>query len=98
MPSLWWDWKQFELSPAADDIGEMLAGVAQQLRVAGFTGVAVSEDVHGFKGEFIAAVVYLLIGGRTFWQVTAVGGDGSEKEAQAELAAVQQAIDKVEFL
>jgi hypothetical protein len=35
MPSLWWDWKQFELSPAADDIGEMLEGVALQLRGAG---------------------------------------------------------------
>jgi hypothetical protein len=30
--------------------------------------------------------------------VTAVGGDGSENEAHAELAAVQQAIDKVTFL
>jgi hypothetical protein len=98
MAALWWDWKQFELSEAAEDIGEMYEGIAQGLERAGYTGVAKAEDVHGFKGDFIAAVVYLFISGRTFWQVIAVGGDGSAAEGQGELAQVQTVINQVEFL
>ncbi len=93
MPALWWDWKQFELSEAAEDIGEMLGGVASGLKGAGYTGVAVAEDVHGFKADYMVAVVYLFIAGRSFWQVIAVV-DGPE----AEIKQVQKVIDEVAFL
>jgi hypothetical protein len=33
---------------------------------AGYTGVQHAEDVHGLKGDFILAAVYLYIGGRIF--------------------------------
>jgi hypothetical protein len=93
MPALWWNWKQFELTEAADGIGEMLEGIASGLERAGYTGVAVAEDVHGFKADFMVAVVYLFISGRNFWQVIAVV-DGPESEIQE----VQQVINQVEFL
>ena len=57
------------------------------------------KDVHGFKGDFIVAVVYLPISGRNFWQVMACGGNGgSETEAQAELNEVQAIINNIKFL
>ncbi len=93
MAGLWWNWKEFELSPAAEGIGEMLEGIAGELERAGYTGVAVAEDVHGFKEDFMVAVVYLSISGSNFWQVIAVV-DGPETEIQQ----VQEAINQVEFL
>ena len=93
MPALWWNWNQIELSEAADDIGEMLQGIASGLKRAGYTGVAVAEDVHAFKDDFMVAVVYLFISGRSFWQLIAVV-DGAE----AEIQQVQQVINEVEFL
>jgi hypothetical protein len=93
MPGLWWNWKQFELSAAADDIGQMLQGIGAELRRAGYTGVAVAEDVHGFKENFMVAVLYLEISDRNFWQVIAVI-DGPESVIQQ---VQEQVIDKVSF-
>ncbi len=99
MASLWWRWSQFSLTQAADGIGEMYSGIARGLSGAGYTGVQQAEDVHGFKGDFIVAVVYLPISGRNFWQVMACGGNGgSENEAQAELNEVQNIINNIKFL
>lgn len=98
MPSLWWRWSQYELSEAAEDIGEVYQGIAQGLTQAGYTGVQQAADVHGFKGDFIVAVVYLIISGRNFWQVIACGGTGSESEATGILNQVQSIISKLAFL
>jgi len=99
MASLFFRSSQFTLSEAADDIGEMYSAIADGLSNAGYTGVQHAEDVHGFKGNFIVAVVYLLIGNRNFWQVIACGGNGgSEAEAQADLDEVQNIINNVNFL
>lgn len=97
MASLWWRWSQYELSEAAQDIGEVYDGITQGLTEAGYAGVQHAEDVHGFKGDFIVAVVYLFIGGRNFWQVMACGGTGSESEAQGILNEVQSLINRLRF-
>jgi hypothetical protein len=98
MPSLWWNWSQYTLSPAAGDIGEVYEGIAQGLITLGYTGVQQAADVHGVKGDFIIAVTYLPISGQNFWQVMACGGDGAEAEAQAELNEVQNVINNMKFL
>ena len=98
MASLWWNWSQYTLSDAAEDIGEVYQGIAQGLSGRGYTGVQVASDVHGFKGNFLVAVVYLYIGGRNFWQVIACGGDGSEAEAQGDIQEVIQIINSLTFL
>jgi hypothetical protein len=98
MASLWWRWSEYTLSDAAEDIGDVYDGITQGLSNLGYTGVQHGEDVHGFKGDFILAVVYLYIGGRNFWQVIACGGSGSEDEAQAKLNEVQNMISNLKFL
>jgi hypothetical protein len=67
-------------------------------RAAGFTGVAVAEDVHADSRATSLLPSFIFIAAPTFSQVTAVGGDGSEGGAQNELKAVQQAIDNVKSL
>jgi len=98
MASLWWTFSQYTLSEANEDIGEVYGAIAQGLPTLGYTGVQRAEDVHGFKGDFILAVVYLYIGGRNFWQGIACGGSGSESEAQAEMNEVQNMINHLTFL
>lgn len=98
MASLWWNWSQYTLSDAAEDIGEVYEGIANGLPGLGYTGVQAAEDVHGFKGNFLLAVVYLYISDRNFWQVIACGGDGSEAEAQSDINEVIQMINNFAFL
>jgi len=98
MPTLWWSWSEFTLPVAAEDIGEVYSGIAEGLTNAGYTDVRVAEDVHGVKGDFIDAVIYLFIGNRNFWQVIASGGDGSVADAQAEVAEVQSIINQITYL
>jgi hypothetical protein len=98
MASLWWRWSQYTLSDAAEDIGEVYEGIVPGLTQLGYTGVQKAADVHGFKGDFLLAVVYLEISGRNFWQVIACGGSGSEDEAQTELNEVQKMISNLSFL
>jgi hypothetical protein len=98
MAALWWDWSRYTLSAAAGDIGEVYAAIAQQLPGLGYAGVQVAEDVHGLKGDFLLAVVYLYISDRSFWQVVACGGNGSQNEAQAEIAEVKNMIANLLFL
>jgi hypothetical protein len=54
--------------------------------------------VHGAKGQFLLAVVYLPISGRTFWQVVACGGSGTVADAQAEVTEVTKMIGGLKFL
>jgi hypothetical protein len=99
MASLWWDWSEYTLSQAAQDIGDVKQAIAQGLPRLGYSGVALAADVHGVKGDFIVAVVYLLIGGRNFWQVIACGGNGgTQAEAQAEINEVKKMISQFKFL
>jgi hypothetical protein len=98
MASLWWRWSEYTLSDAAEDIGEVYDGITEGLTSLGYTGVQHAEDVHGCKGDFILAVVYLYISGQNFWQVMACGGSGTESEAQTELSEVQNMINKLTFL
>ena len=41
---------------------------------------------------------YLPIGGRKFWQVIAVGGDGKQAQATSEIDGLQSIIDSLKFL
>jgi hypothetical protein len=100
MAELYWNWKTFELSEAADDIGEMYDGLVQQMQLAGWQDVQHQEDVHGYKPgiDLFAAVLYLPIAGRQFWQIIAVGGDANEQQSQQEIQEIQQLINQVAFL
>jgi len=98
MPTLWWSWSEFTLPDAAEDIGDVYSGIAQGLSAAGYTSVKVAEDVHGVKGDFIVAVIYLFISNKNFWQVIACGGDGSVADAQAEVNEVQTIISQITYL
>jgi len=100
MAELYWNWKTFELSAAADDIGEMYDGIVQQMQQAGWQDVQHQEDVHGYKRgiDLFAAVLYLPIAGREFWQIIAVGGDATGQQAQQEINEIQQLINQVQFL
>jgi hypothetical protein len=42
--------------------------------------------------------MFLPISGANFWQVIAVGGDGTETQGLAELEAIQKTIAGLEFL
>jgi len=83
MATLWWSWSQYTLSEASEDIGEVIQAIAQELPSLRYTSVQLAEDLHGFKGDFLLAVVYLYIGGRNFWQVAACRVNGTVAEAQA---------------
>ena len=48
--------------------------------------------------DFFAAILFLYMGGQNFWQVVAVGGDGTEAQAQAEIANIKGIINGLEFL
>ena len=95
MANLWWRWNEFQLSEAAEDIGEMYGAIVEGLPGLGYTGVQHAEDVHGRKGDFILAIVYLPIAGRNFWQVMSCSGSGDH---QTEFNAVQNMINNFAFL
>lgn len=97
---LYWSWQEYELSPAAENIGfvrEALAGAMQQ---NGWEDVAYSEDVHGYKPgiPLVAAILFLFKSGSTYWQIIAVGGSGSKAQALEEIAQIQQLIANLHFL
>jgi hypothetical protein len=60
MATLWWEWDKYTLSDPNEDIGEVMRAIAGSLPGLGYTGVQVAEDVHGFKGDFLLAVIYLI--------------------------------------
>jgi hypothetical protein len=100
MAELWWSANGYELSPAAGNIGTVKEVLGNALTQNGYQGVAVGGDVHGFKPgiDFFAAVMFLPISGANFWQVVAVGGDGTAAQGQGELSNIQSIIAGLKFL
>lgn len=101
MAELYWASQKYELSEASEDIGEVYGSLAHQMQVQGWQGVQHQQDVHGFKPgiDLFAAVQFLYVGGREFWQVIAVGGgNASADQAQQELKELQNIIANLRFL
>jgi len=101
MAELYWAWQQYELSEASEDIGEVYGALVQQMQAQGWADVQHQQDVHGFKPgiDLFAAVVFLSIGGRSFWQVIAVGGGtATAEQAQQEIQQLQSIIGHLQFL
>jgi hypothetical protein len=101
MAELFWEAQHYELSESAESIGDVLGSLAKSMSDAGWQGVERQADVHGFKPgiDLFAAVQFLFIGGRQFWQVIAVaGGSGTAQQAQQELAELNSIIAHLHFL
>jgi hypothetical protein len=101
MAELYWAWQKYDLSEAAENIGDVYGALAQEMQRQGWSGVQHQEDVHGFKSgiDLFAAVVFLYIGGRSFWQVIAVGGgNATGAQAQQEIKELQNIIAHLAFL
>ena len=101
MAELYWDWQQYELPQAAEDIGDVYGALASAMQDQGWQGVQQQADVHGYKSgiDLFAAVVFLFIGGRAFWQVVAVGGgSATEQQAQQELGELNNIVANLAFL
>src|ERR1700722_7350746 len=99
MAELWWSATGYEVSPAAGSIGVAEDVLANALTQSGYEGVSPGV-LHGFKPGvvFFAAVMFLPISRANFWQVVAVGGDGSEAQGLAELENIQSIIAGLKFL
>ncbi len=101
MAELYWDWAQYELSAASENIGEVYSAVGNQMQQNGWQGVQHGADLHGFKPgiDLFAAVVFLFIGNRSFWRVIAVGGgSATAAQAQQEIAEIKNIIANLHFL
>jgi len=101
MAELYWAWQKYDLSEAAENIGDVYGALAQEMQRQGWSRVQHQEDVHGFKSgiDLFAAVVFLYIGGRSFWQVSAVGGgNATGAQAQQEIKELQSIIAHLAFL
>lgn len=104
MATLWWAWSQYE----SENIRGVMTVLGNTLEKNGYQDVVVSpqtatnpgQDVHAFKPgiDFFAGILFLYTGGQNFWQVVAVGGDGTEAQAQAEIANIQSIIAGIKFL
>ena len=49
MAELYWAWQKYDLSEAAENIGDVYGALAQEMQRQGWSGVQHQEDVHGFK-------------------------------------------------
>jgi|ERR1700722_8774018 len=100
MAELYWAWTPYQLSDAAEDIGDVYEGLQQAMEQHGWTDVQIAEDIHGYKPgiDLFAAVVFLFCGGRTFWQVISVGGDATSSQASQEIQQLESLINGLEFL
>jgi len=101
MAELYWAWQGYELSEAAEDIGEVYEGIVQAMQEQGWEGVQHQEDVHGYKPgvDLFASIVFLYVGGQNFWQVIAVGGgSATEAQAQQEIEQLKNIVAELEFL
>lgn len=100
MAELYWAAHHYELSPAAENIGDVYSAIAQSMTQHGWQGVQHGSDVHGYKPgiDLFAAVLYLYVGGSTFWQIISVGGDATKAQAQSEIQALQSIISNLAFL
>jgi hypothetical protein len=101
MAELYWESQQYGLSEAADNIGEVYISLVQEMEAQGWKGVQHQQDVHGYKPgiDLFAAVQFLPISGRSFWQVIAVGGGtATAAQAQQEIQQLQSIIAHIAFL
>ena len=101
MAELFWTFQKYELSQAAESIGDVYGALASEMTKRGWKGVEHQQDVHGYKPgiDLFAAVVFLYIGGREFWQGVAVGGgSATPQQAQQELTELQNIIAGLKFL
>ena len=101
MAELFWAAQEYELSLAAESIGDVYGALAQTMQQQGWEGVQHQQDVHGYKPgiDLFAAVMFLPIQGRNFWQVIAVGGgSASAAQAQQEIGQLQAIIAGLVFL
>jgi hypothetical protein len=94
----WWNWSKYTVSPAAGTIGDVMQVISQELPGIGYSNVQRTADVHGTKGNFVLAVVYLHISGPTYWQVVACGGHDTVAKAQSEVNEVTKMISNLTFL
>lgn len=98
MPGLYWRSNPYTLNPAAEDIGDVYAGIVSSLPGLGYTGIAQSQDdVHGVKGDFFVVVTFLYIGDRNFFRVAMLAFDGPAEPANAELQKIINMIDNLVF-
>lgn len=101
MAELYWAWQPYELSDAAEDIGDVYDGLVQEMQAQGWADVQHQADVHGYRPgiDLFAAVVFLNISGRSFWQVIAVGGGtATAGQATQEIQQLQSIIANLAFL
>jgi hypothetical protein len=101
MAELFWTFQKYELSEAAESIGDVYVSLVSEMNKRGWKGVEHQQDVHGYKPgiDLFAAVVFLFIGGREFWQGIAVGGgSATQQQAQQELTELQNIIAGLKFL
>lgn len=101
MAELFWSFQGYELSAAAESIGDVYVAVANEMTNNGWKGVEHQQDVHGYKPgiDLFAAVVFLPISGNEFWQGIAVGGgSATQQQAQQELSELQNIIANLHFL
>ncbi|HKP40671.1 hypothetical protein [Mycobacterium sp.] len=101
MAELFWTFQKYQLSAAAEGIGDVYAALVSQMKKKGWKGVEHQQDVHGYKPgiDLFAAVVFLRISGSQFWQGIAVGGgNATQQQAQQELTELQNIIAGLTFL
>jgi hypothetical protein len=102
MAELYWEFQQYEMSAAAEDIGDVYGALSSAMGQNGWEGVQHQGDVHGYKPgiDLFAAIAFLEIGtGTTFWQAIAVGGGmATQAQAQQEIQELQSIIANLEFL
>ena len=101
MAELYWDFQQYELSEASEGIGEVYSGVAGEMQQKGWEGVQHQQDLHGYKPgiDLFAAIIFLPVAGRTFWQGVAVGGgNATQQQAQQEIQELKSMIGSLKFL
>lgn len=101
MAELYWDFQHYELSEAAEGIGDVYGVLVVDMQKQGWQGVQHQQDVHGYKPgiDLFAAVVFLPVAGPTFWQGVAVGGGtATQQQAQQELNELKTIISSMKFL
>jgi hypothetical protein len=101
MAELFWTFKEYGLSSAAEGINDVYSAIVNEMKNAGWKGVEHQQDVHGYKPgiDLFAAIVFLPISGHQFWQGIAVGGgNATQQQAQQELAELQKIIASLKFL
>jgi hypothetical protein len=92
MAALFCDTRQIVLSEGFQNIEQWKAVVADLLRSVGFKDVVnTPREVAGNRGDVRLSVLYLLIGGRGFYELVMAGGETGD----VTLAAVNQVVNEI---